>query len=57
MRQYGCAVSAGDTTLYEVYTCETPTVCFSFADNQKEFVPCMGKDGIMISVGDAREDA
>lgn len=56
MRQCECAVSAGGTTLYELCACETPTVCFSFADNQKEFVQCMGREGIMISAGDARED-
>lgn len=56
MRKCECAVSAGGTTLYELCACETPTVCFSFADNQKQFVQCMGRDGIMISAGDARED-
>lgn len=56
MRKCECAVSAGGTTLYELCACETPTVCFSFADNQKEFVQCMGRDGIMISAGDAREN-
>lgn len=56
MRKCECAVSAGGTTLYELCACETPTVCFSFADNQKQFVQCMGRDGIMISAGDAREN-
>lgn len=56
MRQCECAVSAGGTTLYELCACQTPTVCFSFADNQKEFVQCMDQAGIMLSAGDARED-
>lgn len=56
MRQCECAVSAGGTTLYELCACQTPTVCFSFADNQKDFVQCMGHAGIMLSAGDARED-
>lgn len=56
MRKCECAVSAGGTTLYELCACETPTVCFSFADNQKQFVHCMGQDGIMISAGDVREN-
>lgn len=56
MRKCECAVSAGGTTLYELCACETPTVCFSFADNQKQFVKSMGRDGIMISAGDVREN-
>ena len=31
------------------------TVCFSFADNQKEFAETMGKKGIMLYTGDPRE--
>lgn len=56
MRLCQCAISAGGTTLYELCACQTPTICFSFADNQREFVDCMGKEGIMLSVGDARDD-
>ena len=56
MKKCECAVSAGGTTLYELCACETPTVCFSFADNQKQFVRCMGRDGIMISAGDVRDN-
>lgn len=57
MRQCECAVSAGGTTLYELCACQTPTVCFSFADNQRDFVRCMGQAGIMLCAGDAREDS
>lgn len=57
MRQCECAVSAGGTTLYELCACQTPTVCFSFADNQKDFVRCMGQAGIMLCAGDVREDS
>lgn len=55
MRTCSYAVSAGGTTLFELCACRIPTVCFSFADNQKEFVKEMGKHHIMLSVGDARE--
>lgn len=56
MRRCECAVSAGGTTLYELCACGTPTVCFSFADNQEQFVKHMDRDGIMICAGDAREN-
>lgn len=48
------AVSAGGTTLFELCACRVPTVCFSFADNQKEFAKEMGERKILKYVGDAR---
>lgn len=56
MRLCELAVSAGGTTLYELCSCGTPTVCFSFADNQKEFAREMGKRTVMLYAGDAREE-
>lgn len=56
MRISECAVSAGGTTLYELCACKTPTVCFSFADNQQPFTKEMEKMEIMLYAGDARED-
>ena len=50
------AVSAGGTTLYELCACGIPTVCFSFADNQKIGTEAMGKQGVMVYAGDARRD-
>ncbi|MBQ4068862.1 MAG: UDP-2,4-diacetamido-2,4,6-trideoxy-beta-L-altropyranose hydrolase [Lachnospiraceae bacterium] len=48
------AISASGSTLYELCSCKTPTVCFAFADNQLEFAAEMKKRGIMEYVGDAR---
>lgn len=50
------AVSAGGTTLLELCACRTPTVCFSFADNQTIFAEEMGKLDVLRYVGDARWD-
>ena len=57
MRKCTFAISAGGTTLYELCACNTPTVCFSFADNQFEFVKRMESEGMMLCAGDARFDA
>lgn len=54
MRMCKVAVSAGGTTLYELCACGIPTVCFSFADNQKWGTEMMGKQGVMIYAGDVR---
>lgn len=60
MSYYMCrnmlAVSAGGTTLWELCACSTPTICFSFADNQMEGVREMGWQNIMICAGDARRE-
>ena len=56
MRRNQLAVSAGGTTLLELCACSTPTVCFSFADNQLNGVKQMGDQHIMLHAGDARFD-
>ncbi len=48
------AVSAGGTTLYELCACGTPSVIYSFADNQLDNVIQFDKDGLMEYLGDAR---
>ena len=55
MRNSCCMVTAGGTTAYEVCACQIPAVCFAFADNQVEFVDNLGRDNIMMSVGDVRK--
>ncbi|MCL1852034.1 MAG: hypothetical protein FWF88_03255 [Peptococcaceae bacterium] len=49
------AVSAGGSTLYELCACGTPTVTFSFTDNQVEGVAYFG-GGYMINAGDTRDN-
>lgn len=56
MRRCRVAVSAGGTTLYELCACGIPTVCFSFADNQKWGTEAMGRQDVMIYQGDARTE-
>lgn len=56
MRRCRVAVSAGGTTLYELCACGIPTVCFSFADNQKWGTEAMGEQDVMIYRGDARTE-
>ncbi len=50
------AVSAGGTTLLELCACRTPTVCFSFADNQTLFAEEMQRLDAVRYAGDARFD-
>ena len=50
------AISAAGSTLYELCSCKTPTVCFTFADNQLGFAMEMRNRGIMEYVGDARTE-
>lgn len=50
------AISAGGTTLYELCAAGTPTITYSFADNQLDNVIQFAKDGIMRYVGDIRYD-
>lgn len=57
MRQCEVALSAGGTTLLELCASRIPTVCFSFAENQRAFARGMGEEGVMRYAGDARECA
>lgn len=50
------AISAGGTTLYELCACGTPTVTYSFADNQLENVKSFEQQGLMLYAGDLRKD-
>ena len=55
MFQADMAISAGGTTLYELCACGTPTISYSFADNQKNNVFQFQDDGIIDYAGDIRE--
>lgn len=50
------AISAGGTTLYELCAAGTPTITYSFADNQLDNVRQFAEDGIMRYAGDIRYD-
>ena len=54
MKEADLAVSAGGTTLYELCACGTPTISYSFVDNQLDNVRQFEKDGIIDYAGDAR---
>lgn len=54
MMQADMAVSAGGTTLYELCACGTPTISYSFADNQLNNVLQFEEDGMIDYAGDVR---
>lgn len=56
MQTADIAVSAGGTTLYELCACGTPTISYSFVDNQLDNVHQFQKDGMIDYAGDARHD-
>lgn len=54
MKKADLAISAGGSTLYELCAVGTPTISFSYADNQLDNVKQFEKDGIMEYLGDFR---
>ncbi|SFU67833.1 UDP-2,4-diacetamido-2,4,6-trideoxy-beta-L-altropyranose hydrolase [Butyrivibrio sp. INlla21] len=56
MKSCDFAVTAGGTTLYELCAVGVPTVVYSMADNQVEFVKAFDKSGAVKYAGDLRED-
>lgn len=56
MTKADVAVSAGGTTLYELCACGTPTISYSFADNQLNSVQRFQKDNLINYAGDVRYD-
>ena len=50
------AISAGGTTLYELCAKGTPTISYSFTDNQLGNVVQFHEDGIIEYAGDVRTD-
>lgn len=55
MQDADIAVSAGGVTLYELCAVGTPTVSYSFADNQIDNVEQFAEDGLIEYAGDIRE--
>ncbi len=56
MQKADIAISAGGVTLYELCACGTPTISFSFADNQLRNVKKFAEDQVIDYAGDARSD-
>ena len=56
MRHSCLAISAGGTTIYELCACQVPTICFSFADNQKKYNELLAQNKIVTYVGDVRDN-
>lgn len=56
MKKCDFAVSAGGTTIYELCAIGVPTVVFSMADSQVDFVKSFQKAGAVRYAGDARKD-
>ena len=54
MMEADLAVSAGGTTLYELCACGTPTISYSFADNQTDTVLQLQEDERIDYAGDVR---
>lgn len=55
MRESEVVMSAGGSTSIELCACQTPTVCFSFVDNQIAFSKVLNEKGIIEYVGDIRD--
>ena len=51
MRRCDLAVSAGGTTLAELYACGIPVICFSIADNQLKGTMAYASEGLMLYAG------
>lgn len=56
MKNADLAVSAGGTTLYELCAVGTPTISYSFVDNQLYTVEQFDKDGLIEYAGDVRKE-
>ena len=56
MKKCDLAVSAGGTTLYELCAIGVPTVVYTMADNQVQFVKEFDEAGAAKYAGDVRDD-
>lgn len=56
MQESTLSVSAGGTTVFELFACGVPVVCFGFSDDQVGIGERMEEAGMVIWAGDARKD-
>ncbi len=56
MQESMLSVSAGGTTVFELFACGVPVVCFGFSDDQVGVGERMEEAGMVIWAGDARTD-
>lgn len=57
MCQCDLAVSAGGTTLFELFACGVPVIAFGFVENQMESLNLLAEQHALCYMGDARENA
>lgn len=50
------AVSAGGTTVFELFACGVPVIAFGFAENQMESLHLLDEQGALCYMGDARDN-
>lgn len=50
------AISAGGTTIFELFACGLPVIAFGFAENQMESLHLLAEQQALCYMGDARED-
>lgn len=56
MKKTDVAITAGGSTLYELCAVGTPSITYSFADNQLDNVRQFAEDDLMVYAGDVRYD-
>ncbi len=54
MKSCAVSISAGGSTLYELFSARTPTICYTFADNQNFGAEMLGSMGYVCYIGDIR---
>lgn len=56
MNKCDVAVSAAGSTMYELCSMQLPTICFYFAENQRQMAECFGNTTEIINAGNITAD-